>query len=57
MVQSKKKHPILHTETFRTADGKGLFHYHHYQLREQIKTCKNEEFASNEFPFNKLEEQ
>ena len=46
----KEDTPILHTETFRTADGKGLFHYHQYQLREQIKKLvNNEEFASNEF--------
>jgi formate dehydrogenase major subunit len=42
--------PILHTETFRTPDGKGKFTYNQYRLREQIKKLvNNEEFAKNEF--------
>lgn len=42
--------PILHTQDFRTEDGKGEFKYHQYKLREQIKKLvNNEKFASNEF--------
>ena len=46
----KEDTPILHTETFRTPDGKGKFTYNQYKLREQIKKLvNNEEFAKNEF--------
>ena len=46
----KEDTPILHIDGFRTEDKKGTFHYHQYQLREQIKKLVNkEEFASNEF--------
>jgi formate dehydrogenase major subunit len=29
--------PVLHLDKFSTDDGKGHFHYHKYELREQIK--------------------
>jgi formate dehydrogenase major subunit len=29
--------PVLHLDKFSTDDGKGYFHYHKYELREQIK--------------------
>ena len=46
----KEDTPILHIDGFRTSDKKGIFHYHQYQLREQIKKLVNkEEFAKNEF--------
>ena len=46
----KEDTPILHIDGFRTSDKKGTFHYHQYQLREQIKKLVNkEEFAKNEF--------
>jgi formate dehydrogenase major subunit len=42
--------PILHTEEFRTEDGKGKFAYQQYKIREQVKKLvNNEEFAKNEF--------
>ncbi len=42
--------PILHTEEFRTKDGKGKFAYQQYKIREQVKKLvNNEEFAKNEF--------
>ena len=37
---------MLHTETFRTPDGKGKFTYNQYKLRESNqKLVNNEEFA------------
>ncbi len=35
--------PVLHLEKFSTVDGKGHFHYHKYEIREQIKKLANGE--------------
>jgi predicted molibdopterin-dependent oxidoreductase YjgC len=44
--------PVLHLEKFSTEDGKGYFHYHKYEIREQIKNLieSKNRFLALEYP-------